>query len=62
MDEWIKKMGYIRTQWNSTPVTEQDPMGPSQDGPLPDTLCFSPSLKDLDNSIRCAFPELSCRY
>ena len=32
-------------------VTEQDPVRPSWDGPLPYILCFGPSLKDLDNSI-----------
>ena len=42
-------------------VTEQDPMGPSQDRPLPHILCCSSSLKDLDNSIGCTFPELFYR-
>ena len=32
-------------------LTEQDPMGPSRDRSLLHILCFSSSLKDLDNSI-----------
>lgn len=41
-------------------ITEQDPMGPSRDSPLPHILCRSSSLKDLDN-IWCTFPELDER-
>ena len=33
-------------------------MVPSGTGPFPHTLCFSTSLKYLDNSIWCTFPEL----
>ena len=36
--------------------------GPSWDRPLPYSLCFSSSLKDLDNSIWCMFPELLYRF
>ena len=43
-------------------VTEQDPKGPSWDRPLPHILCFGSSLKYLDNSIWCTFPELFYRY
>ena len=36
-------------------------MGPSGDRPPPHTLCFSSSLKYLDNSMGCRFPEWFCR-
>ena len=32
-------------------VTKQDPLGPSQNKPFLHILCFSSSLKNLDNSI-----------
>ena len=40
---------------------EQDPMGPSWDRPFPHILWFSSSLKYLDSSIWCTFPELFYR-
>ena len=39
------------TRRKITSVTKQDLMGPSWDRPLPHILCFSSSLKYLDNSI-----------
>ena len=42
-------------------VTEQDP-GAFPEQAFPAILHFSSSLKDLDNSIGCTFPELFCRY
>ena len=36
-------------------------MGPSWGQGFPHILCFSSSLKYLDNSIWCIFPELVCR-
>ena len=41
-------------------VTKQDPMGLSQDRPLPHILCFSPSLKYLDNITVTDAHFLSC--
>ena len=32
-------------------VSKQDPLGPSQDRPLPSILCFRPSLKATHSSI-----------
>ena len=39
-------------------MTKQDPKGSSWNRPFLLALCFNWSLKYLDNSIRCAFPEL----
>ena len=39
------------TQQLSTFVTEQDPLGPSCDRPLPHNVCFSSSLKFLDHGL-----------
>ena len=39
-------------------VTKQNPMGTFWDRPLPYILCFSSSLKCVDSSIWCTFPEL----
>lgn len=41
-------------------VTKQDP-GTVPEQAFPAILRFSSSLKDLDNSIGCTFPELLCR-
>ena len=41
----------MRTLRDKASVTQQDPVGPSWDRPLPHMLCFSSSLKYQDNSI-----------
>ena len=48
----------LKATWTTPFVTEQDPMGPSQERPLLHSLCWSASLKYLDNSIWSTF--LSC--
>ena len=50
---------FFTSKWgcSRSPVTKWNPAGSSQDRPLPHILCYSSSLRYLDNSISCIFPE-----